>query len=368
MFMKNVQSLKTIIRFLLQKMVLLLTGIGFSKRNKMTVEDFIINLFKKLGLGDVALPIENVFGGFMHRMYKVTVGGTVGSRSFAVKHLNPEIMKRPQALANYARAEKIESILEQAGFPLVPALVFDDRKMQAIGGNYFYIFDWHDAKVTDWDNITDEQCFLAGEVLGRIHAVDFDLEESGVEHGAPELSQIDWMKYVKQARESKSEIASLMQENLELLEYAQNQVNEARQNLPDIIRISDEDMDPKNVMWENGKPLIIDLECLDYGNPASHVLQLALQWSGITTCNLKLNLVRSFFEGYHKAYDNGFHEYQKIFGLAYTWIEWLEYNIQRSLGACADEAEKQMGVEQVQQTINRIKYLREKEDLIKKEL
>ena len=121
-------------------------------------------------------------------------------------------------------------------------------------------------------------------------------------------------------------------------------------------------------MWENGKPLVIDLECLDYGNPASHVLQLALQWSGITTCNLKLNLVSSFFEGYHQAYDNGFHDYQKIFGLAYTWIEWLEYNIQRALGACTDEAERQMGVEQVVQTINRIKYLREKEDDIKKEL
>ena len=332
------------------------------------IKDLIIRLFKELGLGDVIMPIENVSGGFMHRMYKVTACGTEGSRSFAVKHLNPEIMKRPQAQANYARAEKLEGILEKAGLPIVPALVFDGKKMQEIEGDYFYIFDWHDAKVTDWDNITEEQCFLAGEILGRIHAIDFDLQEAGVENGELELSQTDWKKYETQANESKSEIAGLLGDNLELLEYAQNQVNEARKNLPDIIRISDEDMDPKNVMWENGKPLVIDLECLDYGNPASHVLQLALQWSGITTCNLKLNLVSSFFEGYHQAYDNGFHDYQKIFGLAYTWIEWLEYNIQRALGACTDEAERQMGVEQVVQTINRIKYLREKEDDIKKEL
>ena len=46
-------------------------------------------------------------------------------------------------------------------------------------------------------------------------------------------------------------------------------------------------------------------------------------------------------------------------------LECLEYNIQRALGVCADEAERQMGVEQVVQTINRIKYLREKEDDIK---
>ena len=329
------------------------------------IKDLINRLFKELGLGQVSAPIENVSGGFMHRMYKVTADGTVGSRSFAVKHLNPEIMKRPKALSNYLRAEKLEEILEKAGLPIVPALCFDGKKMQEFDGNYFYIFDWHDAKVTDWNNITEEQCFLAGNTLGRIHSIDFDLEKARAEHGTPEFSQIDWKKYVNQAMESKSEIAFLLQENLELLDYAQNQVNEARQNLPDIIRISDEDMDPKNVMWENGNPLVIDLECLDYGNPASHVLQLALQWSGITTCNLKLNLVRSFFAGYQKAYDNDFHDYSKIFGLAYTWIEWLEYNIQRALGACADEAERQMGVEQVVQTINRIKYLREKEDDIK---
>ena len=338
-------------------------------RNSMSEPEYLINcLFKKLKLGEVTLPIENVSGGFMHRMYKVITGGTVGSRSFAVKHLNPEIMKRPQAAANYKRAEKLEGILEKAGLPIVPALCFNGKKMLEFEGNFFYIFDWHDAKVTDWNNITDGQCFLAGEVLGRIHAIDFDLEEAGVEHGEPELSQIDWKKYETQANESKIEIADLLRENLALLEYAQNQVNEARQNLPDIIRISDEDMDPKNVMWENGKPLVIDLECLDYGNPASHVLQLALQWSGITTCNLKPNLLKSFFAGYHQAYDNGFHDYQKIFGLAYTWIEWLEYNIQRALGACTDESEKQMGIDQVVQTINRIKYLREKEDEIKKEL
>ena len=332
------------------------------------IKDLIIRLFKELGLGDVILPIENVSGGFMHRMYKVTASGTEGSRSFAVKHLNSEIMKRLQAQANYARAEKLEGIHEKAGLPIVPALCFDSKKMQELDGNSFYIFDWHDAKVTDWDNITEEQCFLAGEVLGRIHAIDFDLDENGVEQDTSELSQTDWRKYETQANKSKSEIAGLLRENLELLNYAQNQVNEARKNLPDIIRISDEDMDPKNVMWENDKPLVIDLECLDYGNPASHVLQLALQWSGITTCNLKLNLLKTFFAGYHKAYDNGFHDYQKIFGLAYTWIEWLEYNIQRALGACTDEAERQMGVEQVVQTINRIKYLREKEDDIKKEL
>jgi hypothetical protein len=211
----------------------------------------------------------------------------------------------------------------------------------------------------------DEQCFLAGNTLGRIHSIGFDLEEVGAEKNTPELCHIDWKTYADQATESRSEIASLLQQNLELLDYAQNQLNNSRQLLPEITCISDEDMDPKNVMWEKGKPLVIDLECLDYGNPASHALQLALQWSGITTCNLKLNLLKSFFAGYHKAYDNGFHDYTKIFGLAYTWIEWLEYNITRALGQCQDAGEQETGISEVRNTVNRIRYIREQEDLIR---
>ena len=64
-----------------------------------------------------------------------------------------------------------------------------------------------------------------------------------------------------------SEIASCLEENRNLLYEVQEELNMARKNLPDIATIIDEDMDPKNVMWNKGKPFVIDLECLDYGNP-----------------------------------------------------------------------------------------------------
>ena len=51
--------------------------------------------------------IAPVSGGLMHRMYRVETDGG----KYAVKHLNPIIMKRPDALANYAKAEKLEETL-----------------------------------------------------------------------------------------------------------------------------------------------------------------------------------------------------------------------------------------------------------------
>ncbi len=118
-------------------------------------------------------------------------------------------------------------------------------------------------------------------------------------------------------------------------------------------------------MWNDGQPYLIDLECLDYGNPISHVLQLALQWSGIITYNMDVEKMVAFFNGYWNAYDNGFRAYSDVFGLAYTWVDWLEYNIRRALGACVDEEERMMGISEVRNTIGRINYIRSMEEKIK---
>ena len=100
---------------------------------QMECQLLIEKLFEDLGLGKISFPITSVSGGFMHRMYKVCTE----NRTYAVKHLNPEIMKRPAAMSNYKKAERLEAILESADIPIVPALIFDEKKMQEFQSNYF---------------------------------------------------------------------------------------------------------------------------------------------------------------------------------------------------------------------------------------
>jgi len=324
------------------------------------IEDLIISLMQTCGFGDVISPIKQVSGGFLHRMYKVvTEQGT-----YAVKCLNPEIMSREGVLENYERAEQIESILEKAEIPIVPAITVKGRKMQNVGGQYFYLFRWLEGQITDWNNISDKQCYIAGNILGKIHAIN----PQEMTHKEPEMSHIDWQKYLCRAEEQDSEIATVLTDNVRMLIDVEQEMNRARKFLPDVQCISNEDMDPKNIMWNDGKPYVIDLECLDYGNPVSHVLQLSLQWSGIITANLAVEKVTAFFKGYLEAYDNGFRAYSDVFGLAYTWVDWLEYNIQRALGTCIDEEERKMGISEVKNTIDRIKYIRSMEKEIKEVL
>ncbi|MBO5353788.1 MAG: aminoglycoside phosphotransferase family protein [Lachnospiraceae bacterium] len=325
-----------------------------------TIEEMMTKLMKNGGFGEVIFPVEPVSGGFMHRMYKVRTETGI----YAVKHLNPEIMARDGVLDNYARAEKLERLLEEAEIPIVPAVTVHGKKMQTTEGNYFYIFHWQEGHITDWDTISTEECRMAGTILGKIHAIN----PQNVAHKEPEQSNINWYGYLQKAETEKNETASVLAENIQLLIHAEKELNAARSSLPDILCISNEDMDPKNVMWENGKPLVIDLECLDYGNPVSHALQLALQWAGTITYNIDVEKITAFFEGYLAVYDNGFRAYSSVFGLAYTWVEWLEYNIQRALGACVDEAERTLGISEVNNTINRINYIRSMEKEIKEAL
>ena len=324
------------------------------------IQETIAKLLDARGLGKLTSGPVPVSGGLMHRMFRAETAKGV----YAVKCLNPEIMKRPGVTANYRRAEKLELVLENAGIPVAPALVLDGQKMQEMDGEYFYVFRWQEGRITDWQNITAEQCRAAGNIQGRIHA----LQPGRREYTKPELSAADWTGYLAEAERQGSEIAPLLKENMELLQYAEEELNHARQALPDIECITDEDMDPKNVMWDDGKPVVIDLECLDYGNPVSGVVQLSLQWSGITTCTLEPEKISAFFDGYLTVYDNGFRDYGSVLGLAYTWIEWLEYNITRALGQCQDAKEQDMGIEEVKNTVNRIRYIREQEEAIRQRL
>lgn len=324
------------------------------------VEELIADFMTKWGFGTVISPIEPVFGGFLHRMYKVTTDCGI----YAVKHLNPEIMSREDARDNYERAEKIECLLEKEGIPVIPAITVDGRKMQKEGGCYFYIFHWQDGRITDWNTISKDACRTAGNILGRIHAI----HPVSVPHKEPELSKINWQAYISRANDTENEIASVLTDNAELFIHAEKELNRARAFLPDIMCVSNGDMDPKNVMWDKGKPWVIDLECLDYDNPVSHALQLALQWSGVVICSLDTEKLAAFFDGYLAAYDNGFRAYGDVFGLAYTWVEWLAYNIQRALGVCADEAERMLGISEVKSTVERIRYIKNMEGEIKEAL
>ena len=74
------------------------------------MNDKITKLMNRCDLGEVTAEIKPVSGGLMHRMYKVQTSSGI----YAVKCLNPEIMKRPTARENCAVAEALEAHLDSS--------------------------------------------------------------------------------------------------------------------------------------------------------------------------------------------------------------------------------------------------------------
>ncbi len=126
--------------------------------------------------------------------------------------------------------------------------------------------------------------------------------------------------------------------------------------------ICDGDMDSKNVLWQDGKPLIIDLECLDLGNPYLEMLNLALSWSGSVICNIDFDCFNEFIKAYKQemdklsSFDTGI-DLKSLYGIGFSWLDWLEYNVKRALGIEADSVEEQrMGIAEVYESLKRIRY------------
>ena len=102
------------------------------------INTLISALVNKFELGDLIDGPIRVFGGLLNRMYKVkTTCGT-----YAIKHLNPEVMKRKNAIENHILAEKISNIAKNNSINCIPSKIINGETLQEIGGNYFFVFDW----------------------------------------------------------------------------------------------------------------------------------------------------------------------------------------------------------------------------------
>lgn len=317
------------------------------------------NIFETIcnnyNLGELTEPPKPLTGGFMHKMYSLhTVSG-----KYAVKLLNPHIMKRESSKSNYKTAEELELILERHNIPIIPALIFNNEKMQKIEEQYFYLFNWFDGKALQSEEITPQHCKMIGKILADIHNIDKKAEA----FNRSEIN-INWDFYIEKIKSKNIELFRSLSYIRALLYESQNKGNYSIKALPKTISICHNDMDSKNVLWQNNKFRIIDLECLCYSNPFLELFELALCWSGYENCSIDSEKFYSFIKSYSDADGALPQNWEAIYYSNYGRLEWLEYNLKRVLGIDSDADEKEIGLSETKETIAHIIYY----NSIKKEL
>lgn len=330
-------------------------------------QNFLEKLCKEYNLGELTQSPARLTGGFTHKMYSLFT--TKGK--YAVKLLNPFIMKRETAMSNYRTAERFERALEQTDVPILPALTIDGKKMQCMDGQYFYLYEWYEGKALKSEEITAFHCEKIGGILAKIHGLKLQNETgTGVDIGGDNREEkyereelhIDWDGYIEQLSGNNKELSDLLKENLTLLYESQDKGNEAIKKLPATVAICHNDMDSKNVLWNGEECRIIDLECLSYSSPIMELYELALCWSGYEVCNIDFNLFKRFIRAYEKNGGILPVDWETVYYCNNGRLEWLEYNVKRALGIECSEEEIELGIGQVKETIAHVIYYHEVKD------
>lgn len=101
------------------------------------VELIIGKLCGKYRLGRVIKPPLAVTGGLLHKMYRVATD----KGEYAVKILNPNIMKRDNVLNNMIHSEQISNELKNK-INLIGAKEFDSKRVIMLDEYYFMVFEW----------------------------------------------------------------------------------------------------------------------------------------------------------------------------------------------------------------------------------
>jgi len=308
-------------------------------------------LCNTLQLGEIAEEPEAISGGLLHKMYAIKTS----QGKYAIKALNPQIMRRPTAMKNFINSERIANIAANT-IPALPAKKFDGIFMQEINNQFYLVFDWVDGKSLKSNEVNIVHCEKMGTILADIHLTDFS-ELSIVNEWSKNGQLTDWNFYLQKGRENNSVWVNLLLEFIDKLYDWNAMANNSARLLVSKRVISHGDLEPKNVMWNQENPIIIDWESAGYINPMQDLTETAIYWSRNEKGNIDKGRFLAFIGSYKKKYGTIQADWKMVLTNGFSGkLGWLEYSLKRSLWIeCTDKEEQQMGTVQVTGTINDIR-------------
>jgi Ser/Thr protein kinase RdoA (MazF antagonist) len=306
-------------------------------------------------LGGPTGDLLGVPGGLLHRLWRLDT--TQGA--FAVKQLNPAVMRRPHVRAAYCLSEQIAAEMATHGVPAVAALACDGDPVREIDDITALVYPWIDGEVLAASSVEPERGRQVGAVLGHIHALNLQfpalpLSEWGSFHDddwdlltVHAYDQgISWARHVRVAMPQLSEWSRL---------YEQASVQ-----LGQDMVVSHRDVDQKNVIWrDEHTPLLVDWEGAGLVNPTMELVGVALDWSGLATEMVREDTFNALIEGYVGA--GGIVRVAgsaALHGVMGIWLGWLLFNMQRSLGEfTSGEDERQIGIRETGVALAKLRQL-----------
>jgi thiamine kinase-like enzyme len=285
--------------------------------------------------------------------------------SFAIKELDATIMQRPGIHESYIQSEKIAASLKSKQIPAATAIINHNIPLYETDGIIVMVFPWIEGKTLTLNQVTTEHAKQIGAVVAAIHAANIKTFDLPIPE-AHFISAERWHDLVEKALNNKLVWADVANANLPHLIAWSDTYQKAKPRLNKHLIISHTDMDPKNVIWCDAQsPVLIDWEGAGFINPTAEVVNVAIEWSGITEMLFREDIFSAVIEGYRNGGGcmiksdmlDAFH------GLIGGYLGWLEFNMIRSLDSSKYNVDAQnLGIEETQLTLKKLNFLSENID------
>lgn len=308
-------------------------------------------LIKKFDLGSQIIKVTQIHGGLSNRLYRVETD----QAEYAIKKLNKTLMQNKAEFERIIFAEKVARIAEENGILVVRALEFENKIIHKIDGDYYMIFNWNYGSHIQPEDVTDEICNIIGELLAKIHNLDFSKIEAE-KSKEMQIRTIDWNSLAKIAKEQNKYYYKDLVENIEILYEINKKTKEALEYAKSNLIISHRDLIKKNILWNNNIPTVIDWESSGYVNPTVELVQVCWNWANGDVGKFEFEKFEIIVNSYLQNIKNYKKEDMKKLIYANLWeaIEWLEYNLKRSL--CIESTYRKEEIELAEEQINYLNY------------
>ena len=205
-------------------------------------------------LGEIISEPKQISGGHLHKMFAVeTVSG-----KYAVKALNPQVMLRSAAMPDIINGEQTAQIAAKT-IPAAYAKKFSGDYIIEIDGQFYLVFDWIDGSPIYSERINVYHCKTMGKILAELHQIDFSSLDLKDDYSSEEKI-VDWDYYLEQGKKISAVWLGVFNDNIENL-YKWNKLlfDSTKRLAGSKTVISHGDLEPKNVIWQNDNPIIIEL-------------------------------------------------------------------------------------------------------------
>lgn len=287
----------------------------------------------------------------MHKMFKVETDKNI----YAIKILNKEVMNREEAYNNFVISETISNLAKENNIPVSSVIKINENYLTKYQDFYYMVFIYIEGKTLQDNEITIKHCQEIGKLLAKIHSLDYkkiNLESEKIKY----KKLYDWEGYTLELKFKDMSYKKEYLENYKKYNSLLKRANERFNDSNNTFTICHRDMDPKNVMWKNNKPIVIDWESATLANPHRELLEDALCWSGFLSNNFEEEKFLAVFKSYQEERNiKHIDWYDVICGNLVGRFGWLKYNLERSLGIKSNDQEEMILAEkEVLKTIDEI--------------